>query len=115
VTKKNPPAEIPAEFRPVDCWIQARRWTRAYKRLMKTWPGRVHLTNCWKCKLSCAIAESSQQELVKAAERGQRYEVICDVCFEADLGADTPVGTTEGQAAEISRISRILDANERTN
>lgn len=94
--------------------IKARRWSRALKKQLRGWPGRMHHTSCASCGLGVVIAQSSHDELVAAAERGEVWEVICDECAD-ELLPDVPEGLTEGQAREISKVSRTLDAQERKN
>lgn len=99
---------------PITAYISARRWTRALKKFLRTWPGGVYHVACVSCGLDCVIAKSSHQELSSALDRGERWEVICDECREV-VAPNAPLGMTEGQAEEVSRVARTLDAQERSN
>lgn len=96
-------------------YLQARRATRKYMKLLKTWPHPTFRVKCSKCGLACMVAESGKKAIDDALDAGEDLPVCCDECMAKIAPMGALEMTTEDQAEEINIVSRKLEAKDNRN
>jgi hypothetical protein len=101
-------AESDTQGLPQTIVVHGRRYTGAYRKKIRGWPGKVHVLTCEQCTKKVAFADSTRQSIDEARTAGAVVRVMCDQCFET-TGLASPEVVTDRQAEELETISKRIE------